>query len=120
MWPFKKKTEPKKRMFAGAAVNRLTSDWISSGSSQDSEIKSSLVLLRNRSRQLVRDVDYCRSAKRTFVNNIIGCGVGMQSQVRMKRGGKLNDNANKLIEESGRNGKRPSTVTLRGSCVFLR
>lgn len=118
MWPFKKKTEPKKRMFAGAAVNRLTSDWISSGSSQDSEIKSSLVLLRNRSRQLVRDVDYCKSAKRTFVNNIIGCGVGMQSQVRMKRGGKLNDNANKLIEAKWEKWKKAINCHTQGKLCF--
>ena len=47
----------RKRAFAGAAVDRLTSGWVTSTQSADSDIKGSLKKLRNRSRQLVRDVD---------------------------------------------------------------
>ncbi len=68
LWPFsRKKSEPKpapKRAFAGAQVNRLTFDWVAHSTSQDAEIRSSLVALRSRTRQLVRDNDYVKNALR--------------------------------------------------------
>jgi lambda family phage portal protein len=119
MWPFKKKkVEAPKRIFAGAVNGRLTSDWIASSGSQDSEIKSSLVLLRNRSRQLIRDVDYCRSAQRAVRNNVIGCGIGMQSQVRMKRGGKLNSAVNSMIEMKWEKWKKKHNCHTAGMLDF--
>lgn len=91
--------QPQKRGYAGAAQNRLTWDWITSGTSQDSELLSSLRTLRNRSRQLCRDNDYARGAVRTIVTNVVGRGVRMQSQVRMRRGGgRLDETVNDAIE----------------------
>ena len=45
---------PQRRAYQGARMSRLTADWITSGTSADSEIKSSFKALRNRARQLVR------------------------------------------------------------------
>lgn len=87
------------RMYQGAVLSRLTSDWMSSGTSQDSEVRGSIRTLRNRARQLVRDSDFAKAAVRAFKINVIGCGVQFQSQVRMARGGGRLDSAiNDAIE----------------------
>ena len=91
---------PRKRSYGGAEVGRLTSDWVASSTSADSEIYSSLVRLRNRSRQLVRDNDYARGALRTITNNVIGQGIPFQSQVKMRRGDRLDESTNTAIEEA--------------------
>lgn len=88
----------RRRAYAGAIINRLTSDWIANGTSADAEIKTSLRKLRDRSRQLVRDNPYARQAKRTTQINVVGGGIKMQSQVMMLRGTKRDDKTNDLIE----------------------
>lgn len=108
-WPFGKKStqaeptaKPAKRIYGGAMFSRLTNDWSASiGTSQDSETRSSLRVLRNRTRQLARDNDWIRNALRSIQNNVIGTGVGMQMQVKMqrKRDGKvMNQAVNEAIE----------------------
>ena len=59
---------PRARMFGGAQASRLTADWVTSVTSADQEIKGSLKRLRSRSRQLVRDNDYAKSAVRVVRN----------------------------------------------------
>ena len=119
MWAFKKKQkQAPKRMYAGANVGRLTSDWITSSTSADAEIVSSLTRLRDRSRQLVRDNDYARSAVRTIRNNVVGTGVGMQSQVRMRRGQKLNEGLNSQIEAAWEIWKRKESCHTAGKLCF--
>src|ERR1041385_4322181 len=98
MWPFTKKKKPGRRMYAGARLARTEADWITSTTSIDSEILSSLIRLRDRSRQLCRDNDHVQAIQRTIVNNVVGQGIGFQSQVRMKRGGNLNKALNDQIE----------------------
>ena len=56
----------KQRTYAGAQMSRLTSGWVTSTNSADNDIKGSLKKLRNRSRQLIRDVDYCKNAVRAL------------------------------------------------------
>ncbi len=98
---FKKKIAKLKtgqRMFAGAMYGRLVTDWIAQGSSMDAEIRSSLTLLRNRSRQLGRDNDYVKGFYQEVRNNIVGEGIRFQAQVKQQRGNKLNKKANSQIE----------------------
>ena len=90
---------PRRRMFEGAMVNRLTADWVTSGSSVDSEIWGSLRMLRNRARQLARDNDYAAQALRTIQANVIGKGIPFQAQVKKQRGGKLDQPVNDQIEQ---------------------
>ncbi len=97
MWPFNRKRK-QRRNYAGAATNRLTSDWVSQGTSADSEVKNSLRILRNRARSLVRDSDFAKSALRAVKNNVVGQGIKHQAQVRMVRGGRLDERLNSLIE----------------------
>lgn len=69
------------RSYAGAEVSRLTGDWQALNTSADSELLTSLRVLRARSRQLVRDNPYAKQAVRLIVNNVIGTGIGLQSRV---------------------------------------
>jgi lambda family phage portal protein len=87
------------RAYAGASVGRLTSDWSALNTSADSEIVTSLRLLRARSRQLVRDNEFAKNAVRIVQNNVVGTGIGMQAQVVNGRG-KLQDKINDQIEEA--------------------
>jgi len=91
-------------MYANARNDRLTAGWVTSNSSADAEILSSLTSLRARSRALVRDAAYARRAKAIVVNNVIGSGIGMQAQVETTRKDdtgavKYNDRVNNEIEE---------------------
>ena len=98
MWPFNRNKRKQRRNYAGAATSRLTSDWVSQGTSADSEVKNSLRILRNRARSLVRDSDFAKSALRAVKNNVVGQGIKHQAQVRMVRGGRLDERLNSLIE----------------------
>jgi lambda family phage portal protein len=98
MWPFSRKRRVGRRNYAGAQVNRLTTDWVSQGTSADAEIKNSLRVLRNRARALVRDSDFAKSALRAVRNNVVGQGIKHQAQVRMIRGGRLDERLNAQIE----------------------
>ena len=90
-----------KRRYDGARLNRSNSDWLVSSSSADSDLRSDLVRLRNRSRDLIRNNPYLKRAiYLTLPNNIIGTGFGFQSQVKQKRGDKLDDDLNQQIEDA--------------------
>ena len=110
---------PRRRMYEGARVSRLTSDWVASGTSADAEINGSLKRLRNRSRQLVRDNDYARQAVRAVRNNVIGTGVRLQVQVPMQRGsGRLDHQVNDAIEKALRMWGRKETCNTAGRLCF--
>lgn len=87
-----------KRMYAGAAMNRLNGDWPVLNTSADSEIITSLRVLRARSRELVRDNEYAKAAMRLITNNVVGSGIGLQAQVTTG-GGKLLTSVNDAIED---------------------
>jgi lambda family phage portal protein len=87
-----------KRGYAAAAYGRTTADWVSISTSADAELYTSLRTLRNRTRQLVRDNEYAKQALRLIVNNVVGQGIGMQGQVKKRRGGDLDDKVNTQLE----------------------
>ena len=91
---------PQRRAYQGARMNRLTADWVTSGTSADSEIKSSFNPLRNRARQLCRDNDYAKQALRAIQNNVIGQGIRHQGQVQKQSGGRLDEGINAQIHEA--------------------
>lgn len=90
------------RMYAGAAMNRLTGDYVALNTSADSEIIASLRVLRGRSRELIRDNEYAKATVRIIKNNVIGSGVGMQAQVKSASGSlvtKINDQVEEVWED---------------------
>lgn len=103
-WPWSRASKVKtvaKRAYNGATFNRQMLDWIASSTSQDAETRMALRALRNRSRDLGRNHDYVVNAFRTIMNNVVGTGVRMQSQIKTGRGpgsGKLDKNRNLAVE----------------------
>ena len=94
---------PKQRMFTGAQKGRLTSNWVASAASADAELKGAIKLLRQRSRDLVRNNPHAKNAVRTICSNVIGPnGIKLQSQIRKQRGGKLDQRVNEIIEMAWR------------------
>jgi lambda family phage portal protein len=87
-------------MYAAARGTLTTSGFGSGGNtSADAELSTSLANLRARSRQIVRDSGYGKRARLIVVNNVIGCGVGMQAQVMTTRGD-MNARINQAIEDA--------------------
>jgi len=97
--PLQRDLPRRRRNYAGAIVSRLTSDWMSTRSSADAEIRNSLSKLRDRSREMVRNNPYAKQAKRTTQVNVVGSGIKIQSQVQQIRGRKGSEAINRLIEE---------------------
>ncbi|MGL5064690.1 MAG: phage portal protein [Microcoleus sp.] len=73
------------RRYEGAEIGRLFADWFTPSSSADGEIWSQLKILRNRSRDLIRNNEYALASVRSIVNNVVGGGVKFQSKVKAKR-----------------------------------
>jgi lambda family phage portal protein len=108
-----------RRAYEGALVSRLTSDWVTSGNSADAEIDGSLVRLRNRARQLVRDNPYARQALRAIGANVVGRGIRLQGRVQMQRGGgRLDQSINSSIEAEWTRWCRPTTCHAAGRLSF--
>jgi lambda family phage portal protein len=60
------------RMYAGAQVTRLNTDWPITLTSANAEILVSAIALRSRNRQLERDDDYMRNMLFLLENNVVG------------------------------------------------
>lgn len=108
----------RKRGYAGAMGGRLAADWIALSTSMDAEVRGSLKTLRNRSRQLGRDNDYVRQFFRECQNNMVGQGIPFQAQIRMQRGGALNDDANSRIEDAWERWCRKESCHVAGELSF--
>lgn len=63
------------RKYEGAAHGRRTSGWVATGSSAPAEIQNALMVLRNRSREQVRNNPYAKNAIREIKNNVVGTGI---------------------------------------------
>lgn len=90
-------TRPALRIYNAAKQSRLTAGWGSLVTSADTELSTSLRMLRGRSRALIRDAAYAKRAKVIVVNNVVGAGIGMQAQVTTTRDS-LNTRINDEIE----------------------
>lgn len=108
----------RRRGFQGAMYNRLVADWITASTSMDAEIRKDLKRLRDRSRDLVRNNDYARSAQRAITNNVVGQGVSMQANVKMRRGGRMDDVTNAAIEAAWAKWKRKQFCHTAGVLSF--
>jgi len=87
------------RMYASAVPSRFNQGFPSFNTSEDLELVSSLRNMRARSRALVRDAGFAKSAKRAIVDNVIGTGVRVQPAVKTARGG-YNDRINDGIADA--------------------
>jgi len=97
-----------KRDFYGALQSRLTEDWVGVGGNADSEIRSSLKMLRGRCRDLWNNNDYVRRYAKLLNNNVLGAnGIGLQMKIREpfkdpetgQWGERYDTRANRIIED---------------------
>lgn len=63
------------RQYEGAGRGRRTDNWKATSASANTEIHSSLITLRNRSRELARNNGYGKNAIRKIANNVVGTGI---------------------------------------------
>ncbi len=99
--------------FAGAQMGRLTLDWIMAHRSADQEIQGSLILLRDRARELVRNTSWVRRYVRLLSQNVIG-PKGIQLQARLQSGGRPLAQANQRIEDAWDRWGEPGVCTVDG------
>ncbi len=64
-----------KRGYEGAKTGRRTSGWVSAGTSANAEIAPAMSLLRNRSRELVRNNPYAAKAMRVLSTHRVKTGI---------------------------------------------
>lgn len=86
--------------FKGAVVDRLSSDWPTRILTADAALRTSLRLLRARSRDLERNNNVAKAFKKALVRNVLGSG-GIKLQMKVKNPNGSSDKlANRLIEEA--------------------
>jgi lambda family phage portal protein len=75
--------QPQRRSFQAAQTSRLTSDWLSPGTSADAELRGALPTLIARTREAERNDDYVRRYLSLLENNVLGAqGIGLQVKAR--------------------------------------
>ncbi|MEK9917970.1 MAG: phage portal protein [Pelagibacteraceae bacterium] len=113
------KPKTKRRTYAAARGGRLFSDFISSGNSADSELRYSLELMRNRSRELVRDNEFARRYMNLLKTNVVG-EQGFQLQLKARNSdGSLDSAGNTIIENAWRRWGRLGSPTADGRMSWL-
>ena len=87
MWSTLTAWLPARRRYEGASVSRRTANWVTRSTSANAEIKTDLVTLRNRHRDLIRSNPWAERAVAAIVNNVIGAGIRCtwKSSRRQKR-----------------------------------
>ena len=109
---------PAKRMFAGAAVSRLTEDWITRPTAIDDKIRQSLRRLRDRSRSLETDNPHaCRFVQLGQTNVVGPLGVSLQLRARNARG-QLYRSLNAAVEEAWWDWSRAQYASADGRLTF--
>lgn len=87
-----------KRKYDSASKGRRTEGWKTTGASANSEILPALAILRNRSRDLVRNNGYANKAVRSIASNMVGTGIIPQAKASSA---KIKDETQRLWEMWG-------------------
>lgn len=84
--------------YKGAQSNRLNSSWSVSSGSADYDLLPDLPVLRERSRELLRNDPHAASLVNTMVDNIVGTGIRPQAQIDAEALGLSEEEAAKLAK----------------------
>lgn len=87
------------RKYEGASKGRRTSGWTAGSTSANSEISASLVTLRNRARQLIRDNPYAARGVQVIESNVVGKGIFTQIKVDTAQKNKVQTESSKKREK---------------------
>ena len=108
-----------RRGYHGASTGRLFADFTSSSGSADRELRSGLVSLRNRSRELARDDVYVKRYLTLLKTNVIGDS-GMILQVKARNAdNSIDTSGNDIIESNWRRFGRRGTCTPDGRMSWI-
>jgi lambda family phage portal protein len=118
-----KKRRAYRRSYTGANAGRLFSDFLTTSTSADAEIKDNIRVLRDRARELARNDSYIARYLNLMVSNVIGKhGIRVSSKARLDdpvNKGKLDLRANLLIEEAWKEWTKIGNCTTNGRLSFL-
>lgn len=108
---------PKRRRrsaYEGATSDRFTDDWLTFGTGPNS-LNHNLGLLRERSRDLVRNYDLVNGMVQTICNNIVGTGFKFQAKVMMQKRNRFDEDLNREIEEAFEEWSKPERCDVAGA-----
>lgn len=109
----------RRRQYAGANQGRLFTDFVGSSSSADSELRASLPVLRNRSRDLARNNEYAKRFLNLIKTNVVG-EKGFTVQVRARNDDRSLDAAgNTILENAFRVWGRMGNCDVTGRMSWL-
>jgi lambda family phage portal protein len=109
----------KRSGWTGAAMNRLTGDWIAQQQSAKEELRWDLLLLRKRAREQERNNPHARRFLNLMVKNVIGAQ-GIQLEVQTTTtAGDPHTRVNPGVEEAFADWGRPATCTMNGSLGWV-
>lgn len=100
------------RMYGGAKVSRLTTDWPITITSANAEILVSAIALRSRLRELERDDDYFRQMLFLLENNVVGEHGIMLRMKSKKKSGKLASKLNRKVHKAWKDYFEPANCTV--------
>lgn len=107
------------RNYVGANQGRLFADFVASSFSADSNLKTSLKILRDRSRDLARNNEYAKRYLNLVKTNVVG-ETGFSLQVRARNDDKQLDMAgNQIIERGFREWSRMGNAEVSGRMSWL-
>ncbi|MEI6126401.1 MAG: phage portal protein [Pseudomonadota bacterium] len=89
----------KVRQYAAAKSNRLTGDWFPTGQNVNDILATSIVPVRHRVRQLVRDFPYFRRALNNLVVFTVGSGIVPQCRIKTADETKFDKKKVQLVED---------------------
>lgn len=106
---------PMSRVYAGAAINRMTSDWMGSRSSADQDLRADFRLLKNRARELERDNPIVARYRELQADNVIGPdGIRLQCMVTERDGKTFDRDSNTKIEAAWSEWSMPEHASVTG------
>jgi len=109
----------RRRSYAGARGGRLFSDFIASSNSADTEMRFNLEVLRNRSREMVRDNEFAKRYMNLLKTNVVG-EQGFQLQLKARNSdGTLDAAGNTIIENAFKQWGRLGNPTADGRMSWL-
>ena len=98
--------------YAAASTSRLFGDWTTGTVTEDSLLRSQLIRMRNRSRDLARNEDYMRALLHAAKSNLIGpTGIALNMDIRDPFTDETDDAANDAIEAAWDQFSAPENFT---------
>jgi len=111
------------RAYAAAGMNRLTGDWLTTATTIDHDIRSGMVAVRSRARDLSQNNEFAKAYLRAVRKNVVGSeGFALQVKAQNYENGKAVPDriANSKLEGAFYDWGMPATATVTGKISFRK